>query len=1055
MKRNNRIISLVVTLAIILSSMIIIVPTAAEEAAADAVPAWTYAEASETLQGSGTAEDPYLIGSVADFLKFANDVTAQNAAASLAEAAEGYAPLPENACYKLTADIDFSEKNWNLVPTVHKNVDFNGNGKTITVDFKETAATMQGLFGDVKGGKIHDFDFKATWKNQNAAVSNYQATLASRSYGGQFENINAELDVEIFYPSGVNAQVVAGLVAYVTWSGTAEEDTIFTNVKITGAVSFTTGVGSNTALCAGVFTGRITSAVFTDCVVDADFTFNRTSGASTVMRCGAYTGYVQMSDAAQKANFINCINNGHISSVDSANAGRSGSWIGQSRFGGSSIGMVSFEGCIDTTTWSHSQGKSHSVIGYADNSNSDNFTVTDMFVAYGVFSSEGAATAVPTATNVFDGFDPVYVDEGDTVIVYINNTLWEDIASERYPVYIAVGFNADDSITDVEVNEELNIATITLEKPDAEAVPQIYYYSTATGDLVSAVDVEKAEQFFWTQFAASEFDNGPLVAGVDVEIATASQLALLANMSNTGTNFKDCVIKLTADIDLGGYQWAQIWANHSGGFAGKIDGQGFSIKNMTLTADSYTYNAAFIGRTAAGFELKNVKFVDPVVAPGDINGSINAAVVAVGSFYGGTIDNVEITGMKLTVPTMKKANGAYVGALVGYLGDSYAVLKNSTASGDIIGTVASTEDNYINHARVGGLVGRTRYGRIENCTSNVNIDITTNLGWKTADIKDDAGTKIGTAYTTAMVSVGGIACCTESNNARELTSIVNCVNNGNIKVTIADDATYARIGGIVAYSNKASDIVYIADSANNGTIEVTRTNATPSSPATGDFDTVAELPADIIGGVFGLSETVTIIENTTSVVYADTLLAKATNGTAMVDGFKAMDGARVRVDATNGLANSGLRFDAKVNKAIVDKLSSNIKMGMMIVPVDMIGEKTAADLYADESILKVEKTADFYNVDSNGNAYYSAAIINLKTTNYDRDFVAIPYMEITCYKTASGANNQLVIFDEYDAADEATRVRSAAEVAALALADTEAGYSDAVKAVLNQYIPAT
>ena len=75
----------------------------------------------------------------------------------------------------------------------------------------------------------------------------------------------------------------------------------------------------------------------------------------------------------------------------------------------------------------------------------------------------------------------------------------------------------------------------------------------------------------------------------EFEISTAEQLAGLAQLVNSGTeNFLDKIIKLTADIDLGGKTWTPIGNSVKANFAfkGNFYGQGHIISNLYVP-DTY------------------------------------------------------------------------------------------------------------------------------------------------------------------------------------------------------------------------------------------------------------------------------------------------------------------------------------------------------------------------------------------------------------------------------------------------------------------------------------
>jgi hypothetical protein len=78
-------------------------------------------------------------------------------------------------------------------------------------------------------------------------------------------------------------------------------------------------------------------------------------------------------------------------------------------------------------------------------------------------------------------------------------------------------------------------------------------------------------------FAAVSFVGGAGTVDDPYQIATADQLDEVKNHLDVGVYFK-----LTADIDLVGYNWQPIGADSNNGFKGNVEGNGFKIKNLTI-----------------------------------------------------------------------------------------------------------------------------------------------------------------------------------------------------------------------------------------------------------------------------------------------------------------------------------------------------------------------------------------------------------------------------------------------------------------------------------------
>ena len=180
------------------------------------------------------------------------------------------------------------------------------------------------------------------------------------------------------------------------------------------------------------------------------------------------------------------------------------------------------------------------------------------------------------------------------------------------------------------------------------------------------------------------------------------------------------------DIDLSSYSnWDPIGDADSGvGFTGTLDGNGYTISNLTINRPDEDWGGLFciIGdpNTRTGGEVRNLG-IDAV----DILGN-NASGLAVGSF--GTITNCYVTG--------DVTGNEFAGGLVcenrGIITNSYAaavsVMGNDYASGGLVGfNVGTISNSYASGSItgstcVGGLVGDNYGGTITNCYADGNVN---------------------------------------------------------------------------------------------------------------------------------------------------------------------------------------------------------------------------------------------------------------------------------------------------------------------------------------------
>lgn len=280
-------------------------------------------------------------------------------------------------------------------------------------------------------------------------------------------------------------------------------------------------------------------------------------------------------------------------------------------------------------------------------------------------------------------------------------------------------------------------------------------------------------------------------SGTVFNLDSAEDLAGLASLVNSGTNFTGKTVNLTVNVRLnttaatgvtsGQREWTPIGGAAAGySFKGTFDGNDNTISNIYYNHTDGSYskgnsvrnNIGLFGKVEEGATVKNVKLV----------GGYVAAQRSVGSVAGkswGTVDNC--TSSVIVYGTETKGTGGLVGANWVNTASNPPVIKNCSYSG----TVTSTSSN----GSVGGIAGENE-GAIYNCYNTGAVNGSYNVGGIVGSNQNNINQNSGTL-------VYG--------------SVANCYNTG----TIAG-GTYA--GGIAGYCNYSVQNCY-----NIGT--VTGTNA--------------------------------------------------------------------------------------------------------------------------------------------------------------------------------------------------------------------------------------
>ena len=217
-----------------------------------------------------------------------------------------------------------------------------------------------------------------------------------------------------------------------------------------------------------------------------------------------------------------------------------------------------------------------------------------------------------------------------------------------------------------------------------------------------------------------------------VKIGTLTELKAFKDAVNvTGNSYSGKTIKLTADIDLAGEAWEPIGQTGGNGvatyFQGVFDGQGYTIKNMTIKpnatyGEGANYATGFFGFVDAGDAvIKNVTFDNAT-----INGHHWTAVVC--GYISGTIQNCHVTNSNVVCSHANSdACGDKAAMIVGYTNESTTSVKDCTAKN---GTVKAGRD-------AGQIVGCNSANVTVSGCSAENVTVSAIEGCTGANIKND------------------------------------------------------------------------------------------------------------------------------------------------------------------------------------------------------------------------------------------------------------------------------------------------------------------------------
>lgn len=388
-----------------------------------------------------------------------------------------------------------------------------------------------------------------------------------------------------------------------------------------------------------------------------------------------------------------------------------------------------------------------------------------------------------------------------------------------------------------------------------QRVRKFFLAATAVVTMLCCVGAAHA----WDGSVAARFSGGNGYSEANAfEIATAAELAYLAQSVNDGNTYEGRYFKLTADIDLSGHQWTPIGVGINSAspgekvFKGTFDGNMHSVSGMTITSDDYEAGRSnsYVGLfgLVAGADIINVSVVSHDISvnkrtaggelcvgaligrssSGTVNGSfsygsIAASTVAtakVGGLIGESYAAVSACYADGSV-SVTQANDGYVGGLVGW---SVGNISSSFA----VGRITSSASN----AYAGGMVGRLS-GAMINVYSNANVSAgrtgaTTVYSGGLVGLITGNTSRLSSSYAWGTVDTAGVAKATNAggvigrreDSTGSAPAVVSCdwIAMSGVSLGIADDQPVAKISlsdvRSVDRTGLSSDILSIKDYLN-------------------------------------------------------------------------------------------------------------------------------------------------------------------------------------------------------------------------------------------------
>lgn len=690
------------------------------------VPLALYGIAQTSLSGSGTEGSPYLITSVADMKEFATNV------------AEGY--TFEGQFVRLDADLiygpteEFTQVGkWvNLSSSKSFAGTFDGNNHKIS------GVTLSGASGMAIFVATTD---KATVKN--VTVSNSTVT-STNSYGailvaqnkGMIDNCHI-VDCTLSSTNGGYKGMVVGHANSSTISNCSVSGILDTNgnaggiagqgsngfsiINCSSAISITdsnAAQGSgNTAHVGGIIGsaplgGSISGCSFTGAISGG---FNgRVGGIGGTVQADVsdcwVTGYIAGSNSASATggivasynggNFSNNLFAGTVYNVASASVG---GLIGEVP---TSAKEAKVENClVYGVVYASSMLKSDLSELIGKGQDFSKLTISNSFYdkqMSGLGSeTRGLNTTQLVTATPLEGFSPEKWVFSSSLYPRLASANDNEIATLfAVPVYIAQGETATEITSDFTLGTYADVEWEIVENEYATLTGNTVKVTTppVKTDVILKAYLGNSERSLQLTLYPKIFEGDGTEESPFIIASLVDWKKLIDACNQQQMTFEGEYFKITADIDMNGEEVAPVGTST---FAGIIDGQGHSFKNLKFTAASGTImNKGLFGTIAASGVIKNI------VIDATENLSISRNFAPLVYSLHGTVENC------VNYASFTCTNG-YSSGLVWSVEASGSVV-NCANYGDITVSEASTFGN------CAGIV-QSNKGKIDNCLNAGNI----------------------------------------------------------------------------------------------------------------------------------------------------------------------------------------------------------------------------------------------------------------------------------------------------------------------------------------------
>ena len=355
---------------------------------------------------------------------------------------------------------------------------------------------------------------------------------------------------------------------------------------------------------------------------------------------------------------------------------------------------------------------------YANNStfNIENSTLKGL-------NDKGESSWNDFATIVFDGNGlwnaaNIGVNGTGNTLNVVNSTIYACSESSNNQAWLALQYGAQRNTVNVDATTRI-IDAAENDQTDNIYVDPIVGYNSSTGAYTSY----DHESEIW--IAGNNVFPGMYEQDGVYHIINAQGLTYFEQkVNNYGNSFSGKTVLLDADIDLQNQNWTPVGQTGATQFLGTFDGQGKTIKNLTVkTVDTGEHYSSGLFGWLNSATVKNLRITNATIAGHHNVGTIAGYLETSGC----TIENCHVSYATISCTSANEAaDGDKCGGIVGHAGNTGVLVKGCTVTNS---SISAGRD-------AGQVVGAAPVVNVVNCSAE-NVTVTANGTSTGANIREE------------------------------------------------------------------------------------------------------------------------------------------------------------------------------------------------------------------------------------------------------------------------------------------------------------------------------